>query len=217
VVVNNTDRPLNDVRISATTYNLDASAKTAKELTLNLLPDSSVEAFALPPTDGLTKTYFLRLSLQDAGGKPLSDNFYWLSTKPDTMAWEKSDWAYTPQKDFGDMTGLEALPQVNVETTATTKSSAGKATVWVRVKNPGRSVAFMVHLRLTRGKGGEEVVPILWEDNYFSMLPGEERTISATYDVSALRGMDPDLDIDGFNVVSNSHQVNAEVTANDWR
>ncbi len=217
VVVNNTDRPLNDVRISATTYNLDASAKTAKELTLNLLPDSSVKAFALPPTDGLTKTYFLRLSLREAGGKPLSDNFYWLSTKPDTMAWEKSDWAYTPQKDFGDLTGLETLPRVNIDTAVTTSSSAGKAALLVRVRNPSLSVALMVHLRLVRGKGGEEVVPILWEDNYFSMLPGEERSVTATYDVSALRGMDPDLDVDGFNVVSNSHHINAEVAANERR
>ncbi len=217
VVVNNTDKPLNDMRTSATTYNLDASARTAKELTLNLLPDSSVKAFALPAVDGLTPTYFLRLKLQDAGGKIVSDNFYWLSTKPDTMAWEKSDWAYTPQKDFGDLTGLETLPQVKVETTATTNSSAARATLLVRVKNPGRSVAFMVHLRLTRGKGGEEVAPILWEDNYFSMLPGEERSVTGTYDVSQLRGKDPDLEVDGFNVVSNSRRVHVEVAADDRR
>jgi len=217
VVVNNTDKPLNDMRTSATTYNLDASAKTTKEATLNLLPDSSTKAFALPAVDGLTPTYFLRLKLQDAGGNIVSDNFYWLSTKPDTMAWEKSDWAYTPQKDFGDLTGLETLPQVNVETAATTNSSAGRATLLVRVKNPGRSVAFMVHLRLTRGKGGEEVAPILWEDNYFSMLPGEERSVTGTYDVSQLRGKDPDLEVDGFNVVSNSRHVHVEIAADDRR
>jgi exo-1,4-beta-D-glucosaminidase len=215
VVVNNTDKPLKQMRISANTYNLDSSKKTAKELTLNLLPDSSVRAFVLPPADGLTKTYFLRLKLQDAGGKLVSDNFYWLSTKPDTMAWERSDWAYTPQRDFGDLTGLETLPQVNIETTVTTKTSAGKATMNVRVKNPSRSVAFMVHLRLTRGKRGEEVVPILWEDNYFSLLPGEERSVTAAYDVSLLRGRDPGLEVDGFNVVSSSHQVGAEVTAGE--
>ena len=217
VAVNNTDRPLKDVRLSATTYNLDASAYKTKEVTLALPPDSSVDAFALPATDGLTTTYFLRLKLQDADGKLLSDNFYWLSTKPDTMAWDKTDWAYTPQKSFGDLTGLETLPQVDVETTVTMTSSGNRATVLVRTKNPGRSVAFMVHLRLTRGKGGEEVVPILWEDNYFSMLPGEERSVTATFDVSALRGKNPDLQVDGFNVVSTDHQVATEVAATDWR
>ena len=52
-------------------------------------------------------------------------------------------------------------------------------------------------------------MPILWEDNYFSMLPGEERSVTAAYDVSILRGKDPDLEVDGFNVVSSSRQVNS--------
>jgi exo-1,4-beta-D-glucosaminidase len=213
VVVNSTDKPLSDIRVSAAIYNLDASEKTAREVTLNLLPDSNVKAFALPPVVGLTRTYFLRLKLQDAGGKLVSDNFYWLSTKPDTMAWEKSDWAYTPQEDFGDLAGLETLPQVDIETKATARISAGRATMLVRVKNPSRSVAFMVHLRLTRGKGGEEAVPILWEDNYFSVLPGEERAVTAAYDVSILRGANPALEVDGFNVVTYSRQVGAKATA----
>jgi len=213
VVVNNTDKPLNELRVSAKTYNLDASEKSVKELTLNLLPDSSAKAFAMPPPDGLSVTYFLRLTLQDAGGTLVSDNFYWLSMKPDTMAWKKSDWAYTPQKEFGDLTGLESLPQVNVETTVTAKTSAGKGTLLVRVKNPGRSVAFMVHLRLAHGKGGEDVAPVLWEDNYFSMLPGEERSVAAAYDVSLLHGTDPVIEVDGFNVVSTSHQPEGEAAA----
>ena len=215
VVVNNTDEPLKGMRVSARTYNLDASEHAAKELTVDLLPDSSVRAFALPPADGLTTTYFLRLKLQDAGGNLVSDNFYWLSTKPDTMAWKKKDWAYTPQKDFGDLTGLETLPQVNVEARVTARESAGQATVLVTLNNPSRSVAFMVHLRMTRSKGGEEVVPILWEDNYFSMLPGEERSVAAAYDVSLLDGGDPDLELDGFNVVSSSQQVGTAAAAGE--
>jgi exo-1,4-beta-D-glucosaminidase len=213
VVVNNTDKTLHGMRVSAATYNLDATEQAAKESTLELLPDSSVKAFALPPVDGLSKTYFLRLALHDADGKLVSDNFYWLSTKPDTMAWEKTDWAYTPQKDFGDLTGLSTLPMVNVEATVTAKTSAGKTNMSVRVKNPGHSIAFMVHLRVARGKHGEEAVPILWEDNYFSLLPGEERSIAAAYAASAVRGADPQLEVDGFNVVSSSQQVGAGVRA----
>jgi exo-1,4-beta-D-glucosaminidase len=72
----------------------------------------------------------------------------------------------------------------------------------VNVKNPSRSVAFMIHLRLTRNKGGEEAVPVLWEDNYFSLLPGEERSVTAAYDVAILRSEAPILEIDGFNVTA---------------
>ena len=40
------------------------------------------------------------------------------------------------------------------------------------VENPGKSLAFFVHLKVNQA-GGEEVLPVIWQDNYFSLLPGE--------------------------------------------
>jgi exo-1,4-beta-D-glucosaminidase len=48
------------------------------------------------------------------------------------------------------------------------------------------------------------VVPIFWEDNYFSLLPGEQREVTAKYDLSALEGKDPVLAVDGFNIAPQS-------------
>ena len=75
-----------------------------------------------------------------------------------------------------------------------------KGSVRVTVRNPEKSLAFMVHLRLTRGKGGDDVVPIFWNDNYVSLLPGESRELTARYDASALEGKEPELEVDGWNV-----------------
>jgi exo-1,4-beta-D-glucosaminidase len=58
----------------------------------------------------------------------------------------------------------------------------------------------MVHLRVTRGQGGEDVTPILWEDNYFSLLPGEQREVTAKFEKSAPDAPKPVLIIDGWNV-----------------
>jgi hypothetical protein len=65
----------------------------------------------------------------------------------------------------------------------------------------------MAHLRLTRGPGGEDVVPIFWSDNYFSLLPGEERVVSAGYDARGLDGKAGVLVVDGYNVASNTVQL----------
>lgn len=212
-VVNSTDKFLKRMKVTAKIYNLDASEKTAKEATLDLMPDSSVKAFDLPLADGLTTTYFLRVQLHNANGKLVSDNLYWLSTKPDTVSWEEAkDSGYVPQKEFGDLTGLSTLPQVKIETIVATKIDAGKGVMQVTAENPSSSVAFMVHLRLTRGKSGEEVVPILWEDNYFSLFPGEERIVTAAYDPSKLDGENAVLEVDGYNVVATSSQAHADVT-----
>ncbi|HJX95736.1 MAG TPA: glycoside hydrolase family 2 protein, partial [Candidatus Acidoferrum sp.] len=145
------------------------------------------------------KTYFLRLQLSDAGGKDLSDNFYWLSTKADTLNWAKQqDTVYTPQAEFGDLTDLNSLPPVKLKT----ESAVGNGEAHVTVTNPSNAVAFMVHLRVTRGKGGEDLTPIFWEDNYFSLLPGESRTVTAKFDQSSLDGKEAVVVLDGWNVTA---------------
>ena len=206
-VINSTYEAQKGMKASAKIYNLDAKEMASQEATLDLGPDSSTKAFDLPKVEGLTVTYFVRLQLHDAGGKLVSDNFYWLSTKPDVLDWaHKKDTVYTPQKEFGDLTGLNSLPQVKLEVSVANKQEAGKGTTHVQVRNPSASVAFMVHLRVTRGKSGEDVVPILWEDNYFSLLPGKKREVSASYDVRALGGAAAVLEIDGFNIASQTIQ-----------
>jgi exo-1,4-beta-D-glucosaminidase len=66
--------------------------------------------------------------------------------------------------------------------------------------NPGNAIAFMVHLRVTRGKGGEDITPIFWDDNYFSLLPGEKRTVTAKFRHPSEVGPKPFLVVEGWNV-----------------
>jgi exo-1,4-beta-D-glucosaminidase len=72
----------------------------------------------------------------------------------------------------------------------------------VRVKNASSSVAFQIRLRLTDKKGDQDVVPVFWEDNYFSLLPGEERIVSVSYDSTELHGTHPVIQIGGFNIAA---------------
>jgi exo-1,4-beta-D-glucosaminidase len=207
-VVNDTRNAVPRVKVSATLYNLDATQAATHGGTLDLAPDSSSKVLDLPLPDKISTTYFLKLKLQDAQGKLLSDNFYWLSTKADTLDWAKrKDTVYTPQKDFADLTGLNSLPQVSLSVHASKTTAGGEDKITVTAKNPSSSIAFMAHLRLTRGLGGEDVVPIFWSDNYFSLLPGEERQVTATYDSSALDGKAAVLAVDGYNVVSSTVQL----------
>jgi exo-1,4-beta-D-glucosaminidase len=202
-VVNSTYDALSGLKVSAKLYSIDAKEKGSREGTLDVAPDSSVRAFEVPSASGLSTTYFLRLQLHDTAGKQLSDNFYWLSTKPDTLNWKaRRDTVYTPQAEFGDLTGLNSLPQVKLEVQSGTQEENGVEATHVTVRNPSSAVAFMVHLRITKGSGGEDLTPIFWEDNYLSLLPGESRDVNANYDVAGLNGKKPVLQVDGFNVTS---------------
>ncbi len=200
-VINGTYEPIKRVKVSAKIYSLDAKEKGSREATMDLAADSSTKALDLPNPEGLTPTYFLKLELRDASGKLVSENFYWLSTKPDVLDWAKrSDTVYTPQKEFGDLTGLNNLPKANVAITKTVHVNGGNSTLIVVTENKGDSVAFMLHPRLTRGKGEDDVTPVFWSDSYFSLMPGEKKAVTARFDSASLHGAVPELVVEGWNV-----------------
>ena len=200
-VVNTTQEALKGMKVSARIYNIDAKEKASRNRTLDLAEDNSAKAFDLPTPEGLSTTYFLKLELHDATGKLLSDNFYWLSTKRDVLDWAgRSDTVYTPQKEFGDLTGLHGLPKAKVTITKTTGVTGSEHSMTLSVVNHGDTVAFMIHPRLTRGKGGDDAVPVFWSDNYFSLLPGEKKSVTVRFDSSSLAGTSPELVVDGWNL-----------------
>jgi exo-1,4-beta-D-glucosaminidase len=202
-VVNGTYEPIEGLEVTARLFNIDGKEIDSQNKKIELPADAAVKAFDLPKPANLSKTYFLKLYLHDTSGNLVSDNFYWLSTKLDTLDWTKrKDTVYTPQKEFADLTGLNSLPQVKLEMVQSTSQAGGKGTITVKLKNPSASVAFQVHLRVTKGKDGDDVVPIFWGDNYFSLLPGEEKSVDAAYDLSDAEGKPPVLELDGYNVTA---------------
>jgi exo-1,4-beta-D-glucosaminidase len=88
-------------------------------------------------------------------------------------------------------------------------------------------LAFAVHLKVMKpvrfsdpesDNNELEVLPVIWQDNYFPLLPGEKREITATYrkqdlqlestsgDTPSWAGKvgKPTVDVDGWNVVPTS-------------
>ena len=200
-VVNSTYETLKGMKVTARIYEIDAIERASKNATLDVAADSSPKVFDVLTPEGLSTTYFLKLELHDAAGKLVSDNFYWLSTKLDTLDWAgRSDTVYTPQKEFGDLTGLNHLPKAKLTITKMRHANGRAEWMTVSVANTGDGVAFMIHPRLTRGKDGDDVVPVFWSDNYFSLLPGEKKSVTVEFERSALAGATPELVVDGWNL-----------------
>jgi len=180
VVVEDRHRPAPGLKVTATVLDADLKPRFTRTETVDVPADGVVRAMTLPDPSDLTTTYFVRLDLRDAGGQDLGSNFYWLSTKPDVMDWEKSDWFHTPVTSHADLTALDRLPPTRLALSVRREPSTadGRAAV-VRVRNEGRALAFQVRLKLMRG--GDEVLPVVWEDNYFALLPGETREVRVSY------------------------------------
>jgi exo-1,4-beta-D-glucosaminidase len=200
-IVNSTYAGAKGLKVTARVLNFDMTEKFAREATVDIDADGVVKAFTLPDIAGLTPTYFVKLTLTDHSGKRLSDNFYWLSTKPVDFDWEKSTYFTTPLKQEADMTMLNSLPQVEVTGRVRfERNASGESTAVVSLKNPSKSLAFMTHLRLRKANNGDDVLPVFWDDNYISLLPGEERTVSGTVSTHDLGAAHPSVSIEGWNI-----------------
>jgi exo-1,4-beta-D-glucosaminidase len=214
-VVNDTYQEHKSMKVRARIYSLDAKMLADKEETVDVPADASVKVFDLPKPDGLSMTFFVKLDLRNARGKYVSDNFYWLSAKADTLDWaHKQDTVYTPQAEFADLTGLSTLPQVKLQARAALEQNTGTAgaKAHVRVKNTSSSVAFQIRLRLADQKN-QDVVPVFWQDNYFTLLPGEERIVTADYETAELHGAHPQVQVSGFNIAPGEVPIQTGVAA----
>jgi len=70
----------------------------------------------------------------------------------------------------------------------------------VTLENPNKSLAFFVRLKVDRGTRGEEILPVVWNDNYISLLPGEKRELKAIYRAVDLGSAKPEVEVSGWNV-----------------
>jgi len=60
----------------------------------------------------------------------------------------------------------------------------------------------MVKLTVLRETAGDRILPAIYEDNYFTLFPGEQRTIHAELKHADTRGQKPRMQIRGFNVIA---------------
>ncbi len=69
--------------------------------------------------------------------------------------------------------------------------------VTAKLDNVSDHIVFFIELRVSGKKSGETILPIFWEDNYISLLPGETRNIEAVF---AATKDEPVLTINGWNL-----------------
>ena len=199
VVRSGVDRAaLRGVHLRARALGIDGSEMLARDTVIDVPADSSMRVFVLPEPTGISGAYFADLRLTGADGRPLSTNFYWLSTRPDVLA-DTSTWYMTPVKSYADFTALRSMPQAAINATARFSTAGSLGTARVTLRNPSRSIAFFMRLQVT-GRNGEEALPVMWEDNYLSLLPGETRVVTATYNLRDLGGAPPRVVVTGWNV-----------------
>jgi hypothetical protein len=178
---NNTVNDQKDLTAEARAYDLDGKEMWHKSARLDLPATSAKDCFAVERPAGLSSVFFIKLKLL-RGNQILSDNFYWSSGKG------------------GSCADLDKLPRLTLPVSAVSTGDGHTGRLAVRVANPTSSVALMIRLKVIRARSGERVLPVFYEDNYFSLLPGESRTVSVEFAAADLAGEPPGLAVSGWNI-----------------
>jgi hypothetical protein len=124
-------------------------------------------------------TVFVVLDVANAAGTPVSNNFYWWAEKDATLR------------------ELDDLPPAAIQASATLSSANGEHKATVSLTNSGSVPAVLVKLTLEDAATGRRILPAYYNDNYISLLPGEERTITVEFSGGSEK---PGLGLRGWNL-----------------
>ena len=190
-IINSWLQQFSGLKAEATIYDLDGTQKYSNVATVDVDADGTAKCFTLPGTDGLSDTYFLKLQLSDARGQVHSINWYWLSKKADVLNWKKSKWYTTPETSYTDFSALQSLAKTALKVSYSTTKGTDSTSHDVTISNTGKTVAFQVHLRALKGQRGDDILPVIFSDNYIELAPGESRVIRVTYANKDAEGIVP--------------------------
>ncbi len=197
-VVNSTLKPGEDLTAEVRVFNFDMRDKYHFKKHIDSPANASGRITSLPQINSLSTTYFLDLRLY-RGKDIVDENFYALSTKPAILHEKESTWYVTPSSP-ADLKELNDLPPVKLNVKKEFVREGNRYLVTVALHNPTKHLAFMTYLSVRPGNLDDPVLPIFWNENYVSLLPGETRTVHGWFYSEDLRGNKPKLEVTGWNI-----------------
>lgn len=197
-VVSSQYQDAHKLHLTAKIYDLNMKERYSRQEALDAAADSTNNIFTLPEISDLTPVYFLKLTLADASGKLVGSNFYWLTSKPETITHGVINLEDGFAQTFADFRPLSQMPKTTVKATTQTTQDHKDVVTHITLQNHDATLAFFIRLNLSACGSGKEILPVLWSDNYVSLIPGETLELTATY--LAPHPEPVRVDIAGWNV-----------------
>ena len=162
--------------------NMDGSVAWEKEATVDSNEDTTNKCIKLAFPVNLSKVHFIKMVLTE-NGKVVSDNFYHRSLE---------------ENNYQD---LRQLAKVALQSTTTVdKHADGTWSAVSVIENKTSTPALMIRLNVVGNKDGQQLLPVFYSDNYFSLLPGEKKEVRMSWKDEDTRGNEGKVLITGYNV-----------------
>ncbi|MCH3969999.1 MAG: discoidin domain-containing protein [Prevotella sp.] len=181
-VVNLSKGNQNHLIVKAQILNMYGKQLFEKSIPVTIMEDETKEVLPLDLPD--EDVYYIRLTLSDQK-RPISENFY------------------VEGKVEDDWKALNTLPAVRIKSNEKFRKVGDEYQGIVTVSNPNPTPAMMIRLNLV-GADGVQILPVIYSDNYFHLMPGERKTVHVSYRIADGRGTTPYVRISGFNLLGNT-------------
>lgn len=199
-VYNDYYQAFKDYKVAAEVYDLNSKKVWSKSQKIDIPEDGVVnDVFTIDFPQNITQVHFIKLRLFDTKGKEVANTFYWRSN--DKYEGRKTLTGPT-SSGFED---LSKLKQVQLKTRYKAYQEGDRHFIKAEIKNPSSTVAFFTQLQLL-GQDKKPVRPSFYTDNFFSLLPGESKTViieTATDDMPS----EPTFVVKGWNIQSSSFKL----------
>ena len=149
-------------------YGPDSKLISKKKKEITVKPREPQKVFS-----GIDGPCFVALELRDHHDHTIADNFYCVGKGNNTYVWKKANWFQTPIQDYVDLSFVAALPETEVEMKTTSKGLKYKVTL----SNKSDVIAYQNILK-AKDANGELIPAAMWSDNFFSLQPGQKKTVS---------------------------------------
>ncbi|NDV64123.1 glycosyl hydrolase 2 galactose-binding domain-containing protein [Bacteroides sp. 224] len=199
-VVNDYYQSFNNYKVTAQVYDINSRKVFEESATVNLPEDGVAnDALTIRFPENISQVHFIKLTLKDEKGKEVSSNFYWRSNDK----YEGKNTLTGPAASgFED---LSKLKQANVKLSYKVREDADNYFVDIALRNTSNQIAFFNQLQFLNGKKSP-IRPSFYTDNFFSMMPGEKKTVT----IETAKGKLKDgamLVLKGWNVDSQEYKL----------
>lgn len=179
-VINQTALSLNNITAGIRLYDLHGKLISEQTKSVSLKAHDLVLLNKIDLPGSGSEVFFLKLSLTD-DQKVIDENMYWLSSKAHSY------------ENLNDLKKTDLRSVIR---------KSGENKTIITISNPGNETAFFIRLKLT-GQKNELVLPSYFSDNYFTLLPGDEKQIDLDFNYKGNPAIDDGLKliIEGWNSV----------------
>ena len=199
-VCNDYYRSFKNYKVKADVYDLNSKKVFSYSQRIDIGEDEVLnDLFKIDFPSDITPVHFIRLGLSDEKGKEVASTFYWRSN----AAYEGKETLTGPTSSGFE--SLNDMPTARLQTKYKTKEVDGRYYIEVSLKNTSSRIAFFMQLQFL-DKAGKPVRPSFYTDNFFSLTPGEKKTVTIETAKKKL-GEGVILVLKGWNIDSQKYKL----------